>query len=91
MKGAEYISCCILNGKEYVVFKDNHCGSGEMKITDGFHDKTVRVSDKGKMNGAMFVGPESINLKRIVKRMRGTRGWYPLLQALKEVETVCMN
>ena len=39
-----------------------------------------------KMNGAMFVGPEAINVKRIIKRMRGTRRWHPLLQELREVE-----
>ena len=83
---AEYVSCCILNGKEYVVFKDEHCGPGEMKITDGFHDKRVRNGDKRKMNGAMFVDPEAINMRRIVKRMRGTRSWHPLLQVLREVE-----
>ena len=54
---AVYVTCCILNGKEYVAFKDDHCGPGEMKITDGFHDKRVQMGDKQKMNGAMFVGP----------------------------------
>lgn len=81
---AEYVSCCILNGKEYVVFKDEHCGLEEMIITDGFHDKKVQIGDKKKMNGAMFVGPEAINMKRVVKRMRGTRRWHPLLQVLRE-------
>ena len=83
---AEYVSCCVLNGKEYVVFKDEHCGLGELKITDGFHDKTVKIGDKQKMIGAVFVGPEDINIKRIVKRMRGTRRWHPLLQVLREAK-----
>lgn len=83
---AEYVSCCVLNGKEYVVFKDEHCGSGELKITDGFHDKRVKTGDKQKINGAVFIGSEDINIKRIVKRMRGTRRWHPLLQALREAK-----
>ena len=72
------VGYCILNGKKWVMFEDKQCAAGEVKLTDGFKDKLIRWnSDK----------LEEIDLRKVVKRMRGARPWHPLLQALrKELE-----
>lgn len=77
------IGYCTLEGKEYVIFEDKRCDCGEFKLTDGFHDKTMKwISERTA--GINVLLKEEINLKRIVKRMRSTRGWHPLLPLLKE-------
>lgn len=80
------IGYCTLEGKEYVMFEDKRCDCGEFKLTDGFHDKTMKWGSE-KVAGISVLPKEGIHLKRIVKRMRGARGWHPLLALLrKEVE-----
>lgn len=69
---------CVLNNKEYVMFRDKHCADGELKLTDGFKDK------RKTSRGIKGVKKEQIDLKRIVKRMRGARPWHPLLPLLRE-------
>lgn len=77
------IGYCVLEGKEYVMFEDNRCDCGEFKLTDGFHDKTVKWNSE-KIVGISILQKEEINLERIVKRMRGARSWHPLLPLLRE-------
>lgn len=81
-----FIGYCILNGKQWVMFEDKQCAAGEVKLTDGFKDKLIRWNSE-KLVGMKNIGKEDIDLKKIVKRMRSTRPWHPLLQALrKELE-----
>jgi hypothetical protein len=72
------VGYCILNGKKWVMFEDKQCAAGEVKLTDGFKDKLI---------GMESISKEEIDLRKVVKRMRGARPWHPLLQALrKELE-----
>lgn len=77
------VGYCVLEGKEYVMFEDKRCRRGEFKLTDGFHDKTMRWNSE-RLVGISILSKEEIDLKRIVKRMRGARGWHPLLPLLRE-------
>ncbi len=77
------IGYCRLDGKEYVMFEDSRCRNGEFKLTDGFHDKTMKYNSE-RMVGISILPKEKINLNRIIKRMRGTRSWHPLLPMLRK-------
>lgn len=77
------IGYCVLEGKEYVMFEDKRCDCGEFKLTDGFHDKGMKWNSE-KIAGISILPKEKINLERIVKRMRSTRSWHPLLPLLRE-------
>lgn len=70
---------CVLNNKEYVMFKDKHCADGELKLTDGFKDKLIRSSLKVEI-----AQKEQVDLEKIVRRMRGARPWHSLLPLLRE-------
>lgn len=80
------VGYCVLEGKEYVMFEDKRCRCGEFKLTDGFHDKTMKWNSESMME-ISILPKEKINLERIINRMRGTRGWHPLLPLLKEVRS----
>lgn len=55
-------------------------------MTDGFKDKLIRWNSD-KLIGMESISKEEIDLRKVVKRMRGARPWHPLLQALrKELE-----
>lgn len=77
------IGYCILHEKGYVMYEDNKCGAGRIKLTDGFHDKKMRWNSE-EMVGIAIVGKEEINLKKIIDRMRGARPWHPLLKILRK-------
>lgn len=80
------VGYCILNGKKWVMFEDKQCAAGEVKLTDGFKDKLIRWNSD-KLIGMESISKEEIDLRNVVKRMRGARPWHPLLQALrKELE-----
>lgn len=82
------VICYLVRGnKEYVAFKDSHCGPGEIKVTDGFHDKLLNVAG-GEFADFRKAKKEEINLERIVKRIRGTRPWHPILESLRKELTV---
>lgn len=67
-------------------FEDKQCAAGEVKLTDGFKDKLIRWNSD-KLIGMESISKEEIDLRKVVKRMRGARPWHPLLQALrKELE-----
>lgn len=52
----------------------------------GFKDKLIRWNSD-KLIGMESISKEEIDLRKVVKRMRGARPWHPLLQALrKELE-----
>lgn len=58
----------------------------QVKLTDGFKDKLIRWNSD-KLIGMESISKEEIDLRKVVKRMRGARPWHPLLQALrKELE-----
>lgn len=78
---------CRLDGKEYVMFDDKRCSHEEFMLTDGFHDKTMRWNSE-KMLGIAVLPKEKINVKRIVKRMKGSRPWHPLLKLLRKEAAV---
>lgn len=74
------------NGKKWVMFEDKQCAAGEVKLTDGFKDKLIRWNSD-KLIGMESISKEEIDLRKVVKRMRGARPWHPLLQTLrKELE-----
>lgn len=53
---------------------------GELKFTDGFHDKKMtqtRIED-------FVLGGEAI-LEKTYQRMRGTRSWHPVTKELKRL------
>ena len=77
------VGYCELNGKKWVMFEDKQCADGEVKLTDGFRDKLIRRNSE-KLIGMKTLGKEEVNLKKIIKRMRGARPWHPLLQDLRE-------
>ena len=80
------VAYCILNGKKWVMFEHKQCAAGEVKLTDGFKDKLIRWNSD-KLIGMESISKEEIDLRKVVKRMRGARPWHPLLQALrKELE-----
>lgn len=65
------------------------CGLSELQainILNGFKDKLIRWNSD-KLIGMESISKEEIDLRKVVKRMRGARPWHPLLQALrKELE-----
>jgi hypothetical protein len=74
----------IHGNKQYVAFKDKDDGRPERyQITDGFHDRPVNENNLQKYQGYRPVQKSDINLQKIVKRMRSTRPWHPLLDVLK--------
>ena len=80
------VGYCILNGKKWVMFEDKQCAVGEVKLTDGFKDKLIR-RDSDKLTEMESISKEEVDLEKIVRRMRGTRSWHPLLPVLrKELE-----
>lgn len=71
------VGYCILNGKKWVMFEDKQCAAGEVKLTDGFKDKLIRWNSD-KLIGMESISKEEIDLRKVVKRMRGARPWHPL-------------
>ena len=66
------VGYCILNGKKWVMFEDKQCAAGEVKLTDGFKDKLIRWNSD-KLIGMESISKEEIDLRKVVKRMRGAR------------------
>lgn len=70
--------------KQYVAFTDETGRNGSYKITDGFHDRIVTESNKGKYKGYVPADKSEVDIRKICSRMRGTRPWHPLLKILKK-------
>lgn len=83
----QIVGYCVHDNKQYVIFKEKEC-QGCLKITDGFHDKTVNERNIEKCEDYKWVDRQKVDLEKIAKRMRGTRPWHPLLDLLKKECTV---
>lgn len=77
------VGYCILGGKQYVMYEDKNCRAGWFKLTDGFHDRKLRWNSE-EMIGICAVRKEDIDIKKIIRRMRGARPWHPLLTILRK-------
>jgi hypothetical protein len=81
----EIIGYYIHGNKEYVAFKDvDDERPDRFKITDGFHDRPVNERNRHKYKEYKQVKKKDIDLHKIIGRMKGTRPWHPLLDALKK-------
>lgn len=69
------------SGKGYIAFQEKE-GEG-ISLTDGFHDKEKKPIEYIR---AYYkeVPKEEVNVKKIVNRMRSTRGWHPLLRIMRK-------
>ncbi len=70
-----------MGGKGYVAFQERN--GGGIVLTDGFHDKRKRSIEyiQAYYNE---VSSESVDVKKITERMKGTRPWHPLLRLLQK-------
>lgn len=78
------IGYCIHDRKQYVAFIEDMNPKKYFKITDGFHDKKVQHGNEKGFEGYVWVDKAGINLEQIIRRMRGTRPWHPLLKLLRK-------
>lgn len=78
------VGYCTNGSKQYVAFQETDDILDQFKITDGFHDKLVGKTNEEKFNTFQWTDKQDIDLKRIMKRMRGTRPWHPLLKLLRK-------
>lgn len=77
MRKAEFIGFAKINGKDAIVFKQHNT----MKITDGFHDRELNDIERSKLR----MNDTSIRPDKLIKRLRGTRPWHPVLKAIDKV------
>lgn len=80
----QIVGYCVHGNKQYVVFNENEGKPGKIKITDGFHDRTVNERNVGKYRDYRWVGKQEIDLIKIISRLRGARPWHPLLELLRK-------
>lgn len=70
--------------KDMVIFRDDR---GVLKSTDGFHDRKADENGAGAMRS---VSSKEVDLKKIYRRLYGSRSWHPLVgelkKAMKEME-----
>lgn len=76
------VGYCTNGNKQYVAFKEKDDIPDQFKITDGFHDKLVNKVNEEKFNTFQWTDKQDIDLERIMKRLRGTRPWHPLIKLL---------
>lgn len=77
------VGYCMNGAKQCIAYVDRDCGTGSIKVTDGFHDKILQMNS-AKAEKLQWVEKSDINLERIVKRIRGARPWHPLLKILRK-------
>lgn len=75
MRKAEFIGFAKTKGKDVIVFKQHDT----VKITDGFHDRTLEEKERGKLR----MNDTSIRPDKLIRRLRGTRPWHPVLEAIE--------
>lgn len=78
----QILGYCIKGKKQYIAFREGREQEKHFKITDGFHDKLVCES-KGNCQYC-WVDQKEIDLKKIIRRLHGTRPWHPLLKLLRK-------
>lgn len=74
MRKAEFIGFAKVKGKDAIVFKQHDV----VKITDGFHDRELNDKERGRLR----LNDSSIRPDKLIKRLRGTRPWHPVLKAI---------
>lgn len=74
MRTAKVIGFAKLKGKDVIIFEQN----GKQKYTDGFHDKNLGENDKKHLR----LNDTEVRPDKLIKRLRGTRPWHPVLSAL---------
>lgn len=73
--------------KHYVAFNGDEEHPDRFMITDGFHDRSVNERNVSKYKEYVRIEKSECDLKKIIRRIRGTRPWHPLTKLLqKEVE-----
>lgn len=75
MRTVKVVGFAKLRSKDVIVFEQH----GKTKYTDGFHDKILKEEDRKhlKMNDT------DVRPDKLIKRLRGTRAWHPVLTALQ--------
>lgn len=76
---AKFVGFAKIRGKDVIVFEQH----GSMKYTDGFHDKKLKAEDKKHMK----MNDLEIRPDKLIKRLRGTRPWHPVLEAIERAST----
>lgn len=74
MREAEFIGFAKVKGKDMIIFKQHDV----MKVTDGFHDRALGEDERKKLR----LNDTSIRPDKLIKRLRGTRPWHPVLKAI---------
>lgn len=74
MRNAEFIGFAKINGKDVVVFKQHDV----VKVTDGFHDRELNDKERERIR----LNDSSIRPDKLIKKIRGTRPWHPVLKAI---------
>ena len=80
----QIVGYCVHGNKQYVAFNENDARMGRLKITDGFHDRPVNEESVGKYQNYRWVDKQEVDLKKIIRRLRGARPWHPLLELLRK-------
>ncbi len=80
----QIIGYCIHDNKQYVVFTEYKKGIEQVKITDGFHDKLINKRNLDKDNAYQWVDKQQVDLKKIIRRLRGVRPWHPLIELFRK-------
>lgn len=74
MRNAEFIGFAKINGKDVVVFKQHDA----VRVTDGFHDRELNDKERGRLR----LNDSSVRPDKLIKKLRGTRPWHPVLKAI---------
>lgn len=74
MRDAEFIGFAKANRKDVIVFKQHNV----TKVTDGFHDREIGSNEYQRLK----MNDTSIRPDNLIKRLRGTRPWHPVLEAI---------
>lgn len=74
MRNVEFIGFAKIKGKDVIVFRQHDV----MKITDGFHDRKLNDKERGQLR----LNDSSIRPDKLIKKLRGTRPWHPILKEI---------
>lgn len=74
MRDAELIGFAKDKGKDVIVFKQHNV----TKVTDGFHDREIGSNEYKRLK----MNDTNIRPDKMIKRLRGTRPWHPVLEAI---------
>lgn len=74
MRKAEFLGFARVKGKDMIVFKQHDV----TKVTDGFHDRDIAEEEYKKLR----MNDTRTRPDKLIKRLRGTRPWHPVLKAI---------